>query len=131
MSNFINKRVLVDKEGVRKGAKELGGINVHDKNNLIQLHDINFGQKASYQIGLIEGKKNLDTIKTEFKLCYQSLMKYLQKNLPHNITIIADVQYMHRSKRLDENAVPAIQRVAKQMFSVLKRTKFSDLSLDR
>lgn len=131
MSNFIKKRVLVDKEGVRKEAKKLGGINVDDKNNLFQLHDINFGHNASYQIGLIEGNKNLDTVKTEFKLCYQSLMKYLQENLPHNLTIIADLQYIHRSKRLDENAVPAIRRVAKQMFSVLKRTTFSDLGLDR
>lgn len=131
MSNFIKKSALVDKEGTRKEANELGKVDVNDKNNLIALHDIDFGHKAEYQIGLLETNINLDVIKTEFKACYQSLTKYLQKILPHNQIILADLQYIHRNKRIDPVAVPAIRRVAERMYTVLKHAKFSETDLDR
>lgn len=131
MTNFINPAALVDKNGIRKEAKELGAVDVNDKLNLKTLHDIDFGHKASYQIGLVEANTKLDIIKTEFKMCYQALAKYLQNNLPHNYSVLADLQYLHRDKRLEENAVSSIRRVAEQMFTVLKHVKFTDLSLDR
>lgn len=131
LTNFIKQRALVDKEGARKEAKELGAVDVDDKHNLKSLHDINFGQAASYQIGLLEAGTNLEIVKIEFKKCYQALVEYLKKNLPHNSSILADLQYLHREKRHDENAVPAIRRIADKMFTVLKHAKFTDLTKDR
>ncbi|KAG4072228.1 hypothetical protein HA402_005950 [Bradysia odoriphaga] len=75
MTNFVKKSALVDKNGARRNAKELGKLDMNDKCNLISLHNIDFGHKALYQIGLIEAKTTLDSVKTEFKTCYQSLTK--------------------------------------------------------
>lgn len=84
---------------------------------------MDFGHTASYQIGLIESETNLDAVKTEFKTCYQTLMEHLTSKLPHRHSLLMDLQYLHRSKRFDKNAVPAIRRVAEKMFTVLQRSK--------
>lgn len=122
----------MDEENSRKDAKELSDVDWKDKRNLKSLHDIDFGHKAAYQIGLIESDTNLDVVKTESKMCYQILMEYLNKNLPHKYSILADLQYLHRDKRLNERAVPAIRRIAEKMFNVLKRSNFTGIAdIDR
>lgn len=86
MTNFIKQRKLMNSENEMKDAKQLSVVDVRDKHNLKSLHDMDFGHKASYQIGLIESETNLDVVKTEFKMCYQTLMEYLTSKLPHRQT---------------------------------------------
>lgn len=132
LSNFVKQPVLMDAGNVRKDAKQLSEVDLSDKSNLKSLHDINFGHKAAYQIGLVESNTNLDIIKTEFKICYNVLMEYLKKHLPYKYSILADLQYLHRSKRLDERGVPAIRRIAGKMYTVLKRSKYTGFTdIDR
>lgn len=38
------------------------------------------------------------------------------------------MQYLHRDKRLDERAVPAIRRIAEKIFTVLKGSNFTGYS---
>ncbi len=124
MTNFIKKPMLMKSENSMKDAQQLSAVDVRDKHNLKSLHDIDFGHKTSYQIALIESGTNLDVVKTEMKMCYQTLTEYLTSKLPHRHSLIKELQYLHYKKRHDKNAVPSIRRVAEKMFTVLQRSKF-------
>lgn len=124
MTNFIKLPKLMDSKNSVKDAQQLSAVDVRDKRNLKSLHDMDFGHKTSYQIGIIESDTNLDVVKTELKMCYQTLMGYLTSKLPHRHSILKDLQYLHRTKRFDKNAVPSIRRVAEKMFTVLQRSEF-------
>lgn len=129
MTNFIKQPKLMDSgKNAMKDAQQLSAVDVRDKHNLKSLHDMDFGHKASYQIGLIESDTNLDIVKTEFKMCYQALMEYLTVKLPHKYSLIMDLQYLHRKKRFDKNAVSSIRRVAEKMFTVLQRSNLFGLT---
>lgn len=131
MSNFIKKSVLVDENKNRKDAGALSVIDLKEKKHLKSIHEIELGHKSSYQIGLLEKDINLDVVKTEMKMCYTELTEYLVKNLPHTHAILADLQYIHPSKRFAKQGRPAIRRVADRFATVLRGTNFTGLSLER
>lgn len=113
MANFVKPSSLTDSKKVRKDAQELGAVNVQETMNVISIHKIDFGKAVRREIGNQEVKTNLDGLKIEFKLCYQELTMYLQKNLPYKHIILKDLQYIHQRNRLKEEAVPSIRRLAK------------------
>lgn len=131
MANFVKPASLTDSKKVRKDAQELGVTNVTETKNMISIHKIDFGKGARREIGNIEGKSNLDAVKVEFKLCYEEMTMYLQKNLPYKHQILKDLQYIHKSNRLKEEAVSAIRRLATKIASVLNGTSFTTLNNDR
>ena len=79
---------------------------------------MDFGSKASYQIGIIESQTNLDTIKTELKMAYLELTPYLQEQLPH-------------ASLIHPKAVPAIRELAPTIAKTLQGSKFTALSIER
>lgn len=131
MSNFVKPASLTDSKKVRKDAQALGAVDVQQTLNLLSIHKIDFGKGARREIGNQEATTNLDELKTEFKLCYQEMTLYLQKNLPYKQKVLKDLQYIHKSNRLKEEAVPAIRHLATKIAHVLRGTSFTDLNSDR
>lgn len=116
----------------KKDAAQLGIVDLSNNKILKSVHEIDFGKKAKHQIAMIENDTNMDVIKAEMKSCYIELTSYLQEKLPHDNKLLADIQYIHPSKRNDENAVSSIGRVAETFARVLKGTNFiKNISSDR
>lgn len=131
MGNFVKHEKLIDSTKNKKDAARLGVIDLNNNKNLKSLHEIDYGKKAKHQIAMIENDTNVDIIKTEMKTCLIEMTSYLQRKLPHGNKLIADIQFIHPSKRNDLKALPAIGRVAEKFSKVLRGTKFSDISVDR
>lgn len=95
------------------------------------IHKIDYGKAALHQIALLETKTSLDTLKIEFKMCYQETVKYLQQKLPHKNSFLKDLQYIHKTNRLKAEGVHAIRRISAKISTVLQGTNFTKLSVDR
>lgn len=130
MANFVKPKLLKFNES-KKDSHELAAIDIKNPENLLSIHTMEFGSKTSYQIGLMESKTDLDSIKTELKMAYLTLTSYLQENLPHSNLILKNLQYIHPTKIREPKAVPAIKELAPTMAKTLKGSKFSALSVER
>lgn len=116
MANFVKHEKLVDSAQKKKAAAQLDTIDLSNNKILKSVYEIDFGKKAKHQIAMTENNTNVD----------------LQKKLPHDNELLADIQFIHPSKRNDENAVSAIGRVAETFSRVLSGTTFiKNISCDR
>lgn len=100
MTNFIKYTSLVDSHKVRKDAEALGAVDIKETTNSTSIHKMDFGKGARREIGNLEASIKLYSIKTEFKMCYEEITLYLQKNLPYKRPLLKDLQCLHRSNRL-------------------------------
>jgi hypothetical protein len=131
MTNFVEPTALTDSSKIRKDAQGLGAVDVKENKSLISIHEMDYGKATLHEIGKLEAKTNLDAVKTEFKLCYQELVSYLQNKLPYKYVFLKDLQYIHKANRLKEEAVPAIRRIASKVSHVLRGSIFTQLNNDR
>lgn len=131
MTNFIDSKALETSTKLRSDARALGKVDVEHKSNILSIHKIDYGKAALHQIAQLETKTQLDTLKTEFKICYQQIVKYLQKKLPHQNGFLNDLQYIHKNNRLKSEAVSAIRRIATKVSTVLQGTSFTKLTVER
>lgn len=125
MSKFLNIELLKTNTNKRKSAYELGNLKI--SNSIKSIHEIDYGTKTAHLIAQEETKKNLDTIKMEFKSAYVELVSYLQAKLPHQSSFLADVQYFDPRKITFPKAVNAIGRIALKIANALKNTQFTNL----
>lgn len=131
MGNFVKPKVLMTSDNVKKDAHQLGIIDLTKAEDLLSIHKIEVGSEALYQIGLLENEINLDVIKTEFKMAYIQLTSDLQNNLPHDNTVLKNLQYIHPKNVRDRNAAPAIRMLVSTIATTLKGSKFTALSVER
>lgn len=131
MTNFIKPNLLQNSNKKRKDALELGAIDVTDQQNILSIHKIDYGKAALHEIAQLEAKSCLDTVKLEFKACYQEMVKYLQTKLPYKNELLKDLIYLHKTNRLQPGAVSAIRRIAVKVSEVLRDTHFTPLTSDR
>ncbi|HBK83112.1 MAG TPA: hypothetical protein DDZ41_05870 [Flavobacterium sp.] len=136
MSKFVKKKYLIKDTGkgtAIKDAHDLGKFNFSkNTDSLLSIHDIDYGTKTKYAIAQIESKTNLDNIKTQFENSFLTLIEYLQSRMPHDNTLLHDIQYIHPKHQLNSKSLSAISRVAAVFVKTLKNTKFlGNLSCDQ
>lgn len=124
MSNFLNPKILRTQHDIRESASVLGKLDVSDSKNQLSIHAINYGTYLKNLIANIEAKKNIDSIKTEFKMTYLEITKYLQKMWPHDSTFLKNVQYLHPKKIKSDRASHAIGKIAYTLANVLKMSSY-------
>lgn len=118
MTNFVKPKALENSDKTRKDALQLGTIDVEDKSIVLSIHKIDYGRAAHFEIAQLETKTSLDAVKIEFKACYQEIVKYLQKKLPHRNVFLKDLQYIRKSNRVKPGAVDAFRRIAAKVAKV-------------
>lgn len=126
MSCFVKKSVLLQSNGTRKEACDLGGLDVLP--HLMSVHSVEYGTKAKYLIANLEASTNLDRLKLELRSCLVKITSYLQNHLPHQSTFLKDLSCLQPDQRKLSRSPPAIRRVALKIGKVLKNTKFTSLT---
>lgn len=125
MNCFVEEKVLLENNKVRKEARNLGRVNI-ENGNLKSIHDMKVGTRARYMVAHIETKQNLDLLKLQFRSCYQTITKYFQSHLPHGF--LRDLKCFQPEARLKAGSSAAVRRIALSMAKVLKNSNFTSLS---